>query len=306
MARQFHSNGKLLITGEYAVLDGALALAIPTVYGQTLKVSEIGTRVLTWKSIDHLGKTWFEWTFDLDIPLSEEKQGLKDPTAKTLANLLAEAKKLNPLFLTGNGGFAIVTQLDFPNEWGLGSSSTLINNIAQWAQIDAYQLLWNAFSGSGYDIACAQNDTPLLYRLNDGVPVVQPVLFDPLFKEELFFVYLNKKQDSREGIARYHGRTFDKDKLISDISSLSKNIVKAGTLPTYEALVLEHEKLISKALGLPMVKESKFSDFKGSIKSLGAWGGDFILASGDDRTPGYFNQKGYDVIIPFSKMLLQK
>ncbi|MGB5370662.1 MAG: GYDIA family GHMP kinase [Flavobacteriaceae bacterium] len=306
MAREFHSNGKLLITGEYAVLDGALALAIPTVYGQTLKVIENGTRKLTWKSIDHLGKTWFEWTFALDIPLSEEKQRLIDPTAKTLANLLAEAQKLNPLFLPSKGGFAIETHLDFPKEWGLGSSSTLINNIAQWAQIDAYQLLWNAFSGSGYDIACAQNDTPLLYRLNDGVPEVQPVLFDPLFKKELFFVYLNKKQDSREGIARYRGRTFDKVKLIADITSLSKNIVNAGTLSTYEAIVLEHEKLISLALGLPMVKEANFSDYKGSIKSLGAWGGDFILASGNDGTPGYFKQKGYNVIIPFSKMMLHK
>ncbi len=306
MARQYHSNGKLLITGEYAVLDGALALAIPTVYGQTLKVTENGNRKLTWKSIDHLGKTWFEWTFALDIPLSEERQWLNDPTAKTLAKFLVEAKKLNPSFLTSKGGFAIETHLGFPKEWGLGSSSTLINNIAQWAQIDAYQLLWNAFSGSGYDIACAQNDTPLLYRLNDGVPEVQPVLFDPLFKKSLFFVYLNKKQDSREGIARYLGRTFDKIKLIADISSLSKNIVQASSLSSYEALVLEHEKLISRALGLPMVKEAKFYDFKGSIKSLGAWGGDFILASGNDATPSYFKQKGYDVIIPFSKMMLEK
>jgi mevalonate kinase len=306
MACQFHSNGKLLITGEYAVLDGAVALAIPTVYGQNLKVIENGSRKLTWKSIDHFGKTWFEWTFALGIPFSEEMQRLKDPTAKTLANLLAEAKRLNPSFLPSNGGFAIETHLGFPKEWGLGSSSTLINNIAQWAKIDAYQLLWNAFSGSGYDIACAQNDTPLLYRLNAGVPEVQPVLFDPLFKKELFFVYLNKKQNSREGIARYRDRAFDKDKLVADISSLSKNIVKAGTLSSYEALVLEHEKLISGALGLPMVKEAKFSDFKGSIKSLGAWGGDFILASGNGGTPGYFKQKGYDVIIPFSKMMLHK
>ncbi|MGB5275149.1 MAG: GYDIA family GHMP kinase, partial [Flavobacteriaceae bacterium] len=203
-------------------------------------------------------------------------------------------------------GFAIETKLDFPKEWGLGSSSTLINNIAQWAQVDAYELLWNAFSGSGYDIACAQNDTPLLYRLNKGIPEIQAVMFDPPFKKELFFVYLNKKQDSREGIARYRGRTFDKNKLIADISSLSKHIVKASTLSTYDALVLEHEKLISRALGLPMVKEAKFSDFEGSIKSLGAWGGDFILASGNLGTPGYFKQKGYDVIIPFSKMMLQK
>jgi mevalonate kinase len=306
MARQFHSNGKLLITGEYAVLDGALALAIPTVYGQTLKVTEIDDRKLIWTSFDHLGNAWFEGNFDLYIPLSEQPQLPKDPTANTLTKLLAEAKRLNPLFLQNNVGYAIETHLGFPKEWGLGSSSTLINNIAKWARVDAYQLLWNAFSGSGYDIACAQNDTPLLYRLNNRVPEVQPVLFDPPFKKDLFFVYLNKKQDSREGIARYRERIFDKNKLIADTTSLSKKIVQATTLAAFDTLVLEHEKLISRALGLPMVKEAKFSDFKGSIKSLGAWGGDFIMASGDYRTPGYFKQKGYDVIIPFSKMMLQK
>ena len=30
----FYSNGKLLITGEYVVLDGAKALALPTKFGQ--------------------------------------------------------------------------------------------------------------------------------------------------------------------------------------------------------------------------------------------------------------------------------
>ena len=34
-------------------------------------------------------------------------------------------------------GFKVTTKLDFPKNWGLGTSSTLINNIAQWAQVDA-------------------------------------------------------------------------------------------------------------------------------------------------------------------------
>jgi mevalonate kinase len=34
----FYSHGKLLISSEYAVLDGAQALALPTKFGQTLKV----------------------------------------------------------------------------------------------------------------------------------------------------------------------------------------------------------------------------------------------------------------------------
>ena len=34
----FYSNGKLLLTGEYLVLNGAVALAIPTKFGQTLTI----------------------------------------------------------------------------------------------------------------------------------------------------------------------------------------------------------------------------------------------------------------------------
>ena len=37
----FYSHGKLLLTGEYVVLDGAKALAIPTNKGQYLTVKPI-------------------------------------------------------------------------------------------------------------------------------------------------------------------------------------------------------------------------------------------------------------------------
>ena len=34
----FYSNGKVLLTGEYAVLNGSLSLALPSIYGQYLEV----------------------------------------------------------------------------------------------------------------------------------------------------------------------------------------------------------------------------------------------------------------------------
>ena len=37
----FYSHGKLLLTGEYLVLDGALALAVPCKLGQSLTVRSI-------------------------------------------------------------------------------------------------------------------------------------------------------------------------------------------------------------------------------------------------------------------------
>ena len=40
----FYSNGKLLLTGEYVVLDGAKALAVPTRFGQNLIVKKGNNR----------------------------------------------------------------------------------------------------------------------------------------------------------------------------------------------------------------------------------------------------------------------
>ena len=52
----FYSHGKLLISSEYAVLDGAQALALPTKFGQTLNVESISGAIIHWKSISSTGK----------------------------------------------------------------------------------------------------------------------------------------------------------------------------------------------------------------------------------------------------------
>ena len=46
----FHANGKLLISGEYVVLDGGLALAIPTKKGQFLHFEPTNHSILHWKN----------------------------------------------------------------------------------------------------------------------------------------------------------------------------------------------------------------------------------------------------------------
>ena len=58
-------NGKLLITGEYLVLDGALALALPVSFGQKLEFTyhKEPTDTLRWKSLDHNGMEWVNKTY---------------------------------------------------------------------------------------------------------------------------------------------------------------------------------------------------------------------------------------------------
>jgi mevalonate kinase len=237
---------------------------------------------------------------------NSNQEGSNEQIAETLQSLLHEARNLNPEFLTEETGLLVKTHLTFPRDWGLGSSSTLINNIAQWANVDPFVLLWNAFSGSGYDIACAMSDTPILYRLfdEDPKPRFHPCSFDPPFKENLFFVHLNQKQNSREGIQRYREYEQDKKEVIDRISQLSFDALPMETLQDFETLIQEHEQLISSVVGLPSVKERLFPDYFGAIKSLGAWGGDFVLVTGNKSTPEYFQQKGYATILSYSDMVL--
>ena len=69
-------------------------------------------------------------------------------------------------------------------------------------------------------------------------------------------------------------------------------------------LLDEHSNLLSKTLQMKTVKQNLFPDFNGTLKSLGAWGGDFILAASEENPEAYFNQKGYHIIIPYKEMIL--
>jgi mevalonate kinase len=306
----FYSNGKLLLTGEYVVLDGAKSLAVPTKFGQDLQVEKIVEKQLIWGSFTDTGECWFEAIFALpkirllSCTFAAEKEGNAEFIAETLQTILCEARKLNLDFLQTENGFMVKTKLTFPRNWGLGSSSTLVNNIANWAKIDAFTLLANSFSGSGYDIACAQNNTPILYRLENKKPIIQKVQFDPNFKEDLFFVHLNKKQNSREGIAKYRENQGNIQQEIAEISQLSSQILSTKTLVDFEKLIAEHERIISAIVQLKPVKEVLFPDYLGEIKSLGAWGGDFVLATGNASTPKYFIDKGFKTVIPYKKMVV--
>ncbi|PCJ98805.1 MAG: GHMP kinase [Flavobacteriaceae bacterium] len=306
MEKKFYSNGKLLLTGEYVVLDGALSLAVPTTYGQSLTVKEIDHPQILWKSFDENGTIWFEEIFELNTfkPISDVKNQNKKNIQETLVKICTEAKKLNSDFLKTMTGLEINTHLDFPRDWGLGTSSTLINNIAQWAKIDAYQLLWNSFSGSGYDIACAKHNRPIQYQLTNEHPNVKEVFFDPSFKEQLFFVYLNKKQNSRDAIQQYQKQEFDTTSAITNISDITKAISACKDISLFKELLTEHENILSHILKIPTVKASLFPDYDGAIKSLGAWGGDFILVTGNEKTPEYFISKGFNTIISYSNMVL--
>ncbi len=285
------------------VLDGATALAIPTRFGQSLMVEAIEYPKLIWKSFDEQGLVWYEEEFSIDDFHSDLSKGANDTTLR-LIQIFKSVKQLNPSFLNSNSGYKISTHLNFKKDWGLGTSSTLINNIAQWAQINPFKLLETTFGGSGYDIACAQHNQPISYQLHDGKPYVSEVNFNPSFKEHLYFVYLNKKQNSREGIKHYKLNK-PHELMLNDISKISHKLMSCKTLSEFETLITLHEEFISQIINQQPIKKVLFNDFNGSIKSLGAWGGDFILVTSQGNPEAYFKNKGFETIIPYDEMILK-
>ncbi|WP_424495220.1 GYDIA family GHMP kinase [Salinimicrobium sp. GXAS 041] len=303
--KEFYSNGKLLLSGEFVVLDGATALAVPTKFGQSLQVEKLKEPLLHWKSINHEGQTWFKASYSLKNGILEttSENEIKE-VQKRLLNILTQAAQLNPDVLSGSG-FKVTAKLDFPQEWGLGSSSTLVNNIANWFEIDAFELLSKTFGGSGYDIASAQNDTPVTYSLTPNGRTIFTADFDPAFADELFFVHLNRKQNSRESIRHYKNQSKGKLKeAVDKISGLTHQLISAETITEYELLLEIHETVISQVIDTPKIKTQLFRDYPRTIKSLGGWGGDFILATGKEKEKDYFRNKGYNTILDYREMVL--
>lgn len=303
MPTSFYSNGKLLLTGEYAILDGAKGLALPTKFGQYLSLSHSESENFIWNSLDENDAVWFSSEFSKN---RLETIHTSDPeVAHRLSQILVAAKKLNPLFSTNTDGVnAVETKVTFPRNWGLGTSSTLIANIASWAEINPYELLEATFGGSGYDIACATHKTPITYQRNGFSPNIQEVSFKPNFEDRLFFVYLNEKKNSRDAITSYRNLNFNKTELLSTINNITDKILSCTSLKEFEHLLNQHEKILSKTLQVPTIKSALFADYSHTIKSLGAWGGDFVLAIGTEEDMVYFKNKGYHTVLPYQKMIL--
>lgn len=308
ISQRFYGHGKLLLSGEYFVLDGARALALPTRPGQSLQVVQHldGQGLLEWESLDHQGRCW--WRGQFSLPGFELRQTTDPQVGLRLQELLLALRRQNADFLTGGESCQVTTTLEFPRQWGLGSSSTLVHCLAQWAAADPYQLLAETFGGSGYDLACAAAGSPLLFQRRHDQPCSCEVPFRPVFRDHLFFVYLGQKQNSREGIARYRAQVFDDSDLTEKISRLTDAFLEADTLDSFEELIRQHEAIVAQALGLSRAKTLYFADFPGEIKSLGAWGGDFVLATDPYADPTmlrrYFSHKGFDTVLTYEKLLL--
>lgn len=300
MTQNFHANGKLLLTAEYFILDGAVGLALPTKFGQTLTVESTQEKGIFWKSIDNENNIWLEVKFSEQLEIIE---ATNSALAKTLQTILSHCELKNQ-------HAQLTTRLNFPNNWGLGTSSTLISLLAQWQKISPYVLLEKTFGGSGYDIACATAKSAITYQryfeCSEKPCTINEIVFQPSFKNHLYFLHLNKKQNSREGIQHYRDLLIDKKSCIEQLSTFTRKIINAIDFDEFCYYLEVHENIVARALNLTKAKELYFPDFPGTIKSLGAWGGDFVLVASDESENiirHYFNSKGYPTLLSYKEMV---
>lgn len=303
----FYAHGKLLLSGEYFVMDGAKALAIPTKFGQHFEVrsTEGNNGYLFWNSFDELGNNILSVTFDMNDFKTLEKKG--EVPHYLLQDALRSARNLRKEFLMEKGNVHATARLEFSMGWGLGSSSTLIQNIASWAQVDVFDLFFSLLEGSGYDIACASAAKPIVYQLNNSHAVWHEIDFSPSFASSIFFVYLGKKQNSQQAVRQYRNNRHDPE-LIRQISGITERMTETNKADEFISLIRQHETIVSSALRLEKVQDVLFRDFPGGVKSLGAWGGDFVMAvSKNDscKAPEYFAAKGYNTIFSFDEIILR-
>lgn len=298
---KFKSNGKLLITSEYLVMKGAMALAIPAKLDQELNVISTNSDFVNWKSFNKDNQIWYEEKFFLDKG-TLIYHGEKNKMSDLIVRLFDYIHKFNkPEKSIGN---EFIWKINFNINWGLGSSSTLINNLSKWAKVNPYKLLFSVFNGSGYDIACCDKSNPIIFQKKDDYLSVSDTTFKPNFLNNLFLIFLNKKQDTQKSVQNFLETDQSLSEEINQINEIVDEIESVKDITTFESLIERHEKIIANILQMPTIQNEKFPDYNnGVIKSLGSWGGDFVLATGDEKSVDYFEEKGFNTIRKISDLL---
>jgi hypothetical protein len=272
-ASEFHANGKLLLTGEYLVLAGARALALPLRFGQDMVAADAPAGLIDWTSSTPAG-TWFTAKFETESLRIISTDDLK--TADELKKILSSLRHLNPGLFSDAAGHSIIIRSNYPLEWGLGSSSSLCHLVASWAGVDAFDLHSLISTGSGYDVACAGRQDLLYYQLKDRKPLITPAIAGRALREHSYFAWLGNKQDTGPEIEAFRTNRDYSEKDIDEVSEISLLICGAKSYDELFRLTEEHESVLSTILKREPIAR-RFPGFPGTAKSLGAWGGDFAM-----------------------------
>jgi len=252
MSKTYHAHWKILLSGEYMILDWAVGCWLSTCHGQTLEVKEITSNIpVIHRKAEEQWKIRFEWIYDKKNNIWTSSSS--DDVARYLSHLFLFGIKNNKVLHSDNKSYEVKTHLSYPRNRWLWSSSTIIYLYAQLIEANPFDVHMHQHpSGSGYDIACAWASWPLLFEKTDKNPfLVTPINWKPSFHKNLYFVYSWKKQNTHE-------------------SSVDER----------SSLIIEHEKIIAQHLGATPIQTTRFADNDSIVvKSLWWWGWDFLLVT---------------------------
>ncbi len=281
-----------MLFGEYLVLKGADCLAFPLKFGQILTIQKANQ--LRWESYSKHG-LWFNVSMDSNFKVIETNN-IK--VAEILQQLFLVIRRERPE-LDFQQFFK--AEANFELDWGLGSSSTLISLLSQWSAVDAQQLLEVSFGGSGYDVACAESKRPIVFANNQ---IKQEIQLSKSITDKLLFIYLGNKQNSKKEVQRFEEIDVHSDDIYA-MNSIIEKAIKTDKIDVFEQLLNNSNALIAQLIKMPMLKPRLFKDYPYSIKYLGAWGGDFFLATfrNLEMAKSYFKQKGYNTMFTYNELI---
>ena len=285
-------------------MEGAKALAVPLKLGQRLTVKNIDEKQLIWEAKSPAG-LWFKTI--LKLPTLEVLETNNQIFSNRLVLLLKNAKELSKHFLDNISGISVETKLGFNPEFGFGSSSTLVFCVSKWANVNPYLLQQKTFGGSGFDIACADAKSPITFQRTGEDIEINKVDLSSSVSSKLFFVYLGKKQQTSKSIKNFKKNAVYTNSDIDKITAITNEVIKAESIEDFEALLTEHEQLMSTILQIPTIKSTCFPRYDGCVKSLGAWGGDFVLISSRDSKKEISQQMkslGFNTVFSYSELVL--
>lgn len=303
--KTFHSNGKLMLAGEYAVIADSKALAASLSCGQSLSVSfnSDGPHEVLWKTFEGESQT-----VEFNFPIEDIDQKRYKPEGERgfLLLLLRAARRIDKRFLAERGLYVVESTIETGLKPGMGMSSSLISNIAFWANVNPYRLNRIISKGSGYDVAAARSSGIITYRKNCNEPEIQTVSLPENILNKLFLVHLNEKENTEKSISLYLNLLRTKKKAILSINEIIDKMLKVNTVEGFGGLMEKHDLILAKILSRKTAKQIHFSNFNGWIKSSGAWGGDYVLAlseDSDENVKKYFVDKGFKSVIKLNELL---
>jgi hypothetical protein len=187
----------------------------------------------------------------------------------------------------------------------MGSSSTLLSLLCDAAGVDAFPVLKNTFGGSGYDLACAFAQQPIVYSLTNNQPLTKTVTLSKNITDHILFVYSGNKMVSSGEVKKFSSLKIE-DAVIESFSELTRAAIVANDYQTFADVMQAHERKMGEILEQSIL-QTRFADFDGQLKSMGAWGGDFFMAITKDVEKGkkYFETKGFSPVYPYGEVVFK-